>query len=418
MTGKIPFPAIGSRITPTLSFPGDVDEAAIYNRALEPGEILAHFNAGDARTDLCGGSAAPTNSELYAPYPDDTISLWPLDEGAGSTLFVDVFDDNDGEVAMGNTAPTAVGGRVVGAQSFAATGTGIDVPANSAFNWTGTESFSIEFWLNTPVLPTTENEIVVGRYDAVTGLQLWVGLSGRLPDSDDGKVQFTFGNTASGFTNVRGDTVLTANTWYHVVVVRDGDDSLIYLNGSPDRTSPDTTPFAAGFGSGTAPLTIGDFGFPGDFDFNGSVDEVALYNRALAPDEIKAHFDAGQLGNGVGTLRPDANVGADQVVTEGDTVTLDGSTSTGANVTYLWEPVGNSVMLTNASSDKATFTAPSVGTSGETLTFRLTVTDSFGQTAIATTNVTVNDSSTPVTPPVTPSGGGGGGGGCFISTMF
>jgi hypothetical protein len=351
-----------------------------------------------------------------AACPDDMVAYWKLDDSAEP--YQDFIGNNDGEVAAGNTAPVAVlapNGRVGGAQSFAATDTGIDVPANSAFNWTGTESFSIEFWLNTPVLPTTENEIVVGRYDGATGLQLWVGLSGRLPDSDDGKVQFTFGNTASGFTNVRGDTVLTPNTWYHVVAVRDGITNSIYLNGSLDMTAGVDQDFLDGFSSGTAPLTIGDFGFPGDFDFNGSVDEVAIYNRALEPDEIKAHFDAGQLGNGIDTLRPDANVGADQVVTEGDTVTLDGSTSTGAIVTYLWEPVGNSVTLTNASSDKATFTAPPVGTSGETLTFRLTVTDSGGQFSSATTNVTVNDISTPVTPT---GGGGGGGGGCFISAMF
>ena len=79
---------------------------------------------------------------------------------------------------------------------------------------------------------------------------------------------------------------------------------------------------------------------------------------------------------------PVANAGPDRTVNEGVIVTLDGSNSSDADndiATYLWEQTtGIPVTLSNAAAVQPTFTAPNVGTGGESLTFRLTVTDSAG----------------------------------------
>jgi hypothetical protein len=72
-----------------------------------------------------------------------------------------------------------------------------------------------------------------------------------------------------------------------------------------------------------------------------------------------------------------ADAGPDQTVREGDTVILDGSNSSprGWIRSYLWEQTGGSptVALKNANTAKASFTAPSVGSEGASLTFRLTI---------------------------------------------
>ena len=106
---------------------------------------------------------------------------------------------------------------------------------------------------------------------------------------------------------------------------------------------------------------------------------------------------------------PEAVAGQDQDVKEGDLVTLDGSKSIGSDgmISYLWEqePGGTRVPLTNAATATATFTAPTVDSAGETLTFELTVTDNDGLSSSDTVRVTVNEEG----------GGGGGGGGCFIA---
>src|SRR5207302_7339036 len=47
---------------------------------------------------------------------------------------------------------------------------------------------------------------------------------------------------------------------------------------------------------GTNPLTIGARGGSVGNFFNGIIDEVEIFNRALTPDEIQFIFDAGSVG--------------------------------------------------------------------------------------------------------------------------
>jgi hypothetical protein len=103
---------------------------------------------------------------------------------------------------------------------------------------------------------------------------------------------------------------------------------------------------------------------------------------------------------------PLADAGPDQSVNEGDTVTLDGSNSVdpdGSVVSYSWSQLaGPSVTLSDPSSAQATFIAPDVGPSGESLTFLLTVTDDGGlqSTDFCVVNVSWVDD----TPPAPPTG--------------
>jgi hypothetical protein len=159
-------------------------------------------------------------------------------------------------------------------------------------------------------------------------------------------------------------------------------------------------------------------GTPG-FYLNGSIDEVALYDRALPKEEIDEHYAAGLEGKGIGSLNPApvADAGSPQAdVESGSAVTLDGSNSTsgddGETITaYLWEQTdGTTVQLSDADTATATFTAPDVESS-ETLTFQLTVTNSANETGTDTTTVTV-------VPATTDSGGGDDDSGCFINALF
>jgi hypothetical protein len=77
-----------------------------------------------------------------------------------------------------------------------------------------------------------------------------------------------------------------------------------------------------------------------------------------------------------------ADAGPDQTVNERDTVVLDGSNSSPSPwiTSYFWEQTGGSpkVVLADAYTAKASFTAPIVEPEGASLTFRLTVTYFFG----------------------------------------
>jgi hypothetical protein len=75
---------------------------------------------------------------------------------------------------------------------------------------------------------------------------------------------------------------------------------------------------------------------------------------------------------------PSANAGVDQSVSPGDTVTLDGSGSTdldGTIASYSWmQTAGPSVVLNDANTASASFTAPSISSDTQ-LQFSLTVKD-------------------------------------------
>ena len=143
------------------------------------------------------------------------------------------------------------------------------------------------------------------------------------------------------------------------------------------------------------------------FRLTGSLDEVALYGQALTPDEIEDHFDAGEVGKGIESLRPppvaDAGDDIDNVKEETTGVTLDGTGSDEGYAdapitTYLWEQTAGTDVGTITDADKitATFNAPDVAAAGETLTFQLTVTASDGQSDSDTVDVGVVDRIPPV----------------------
>ncbi|MEN8692424.1 MAG: PKD domain-containing protein [Desulfobacterales bacterium] len=93
---------------------------------------------------------------------------------------------------------------------------------------------------------------------------------------------------------------------------------------------------------------------------------------------------------------PTADAGSDQTVTEGETVTLDGSNSSdpdGGIAAYHWVQTGTgtSVTLSNFLAAQPKFVAPPAGLSGEILTFELAVEDAQGLQSTDVVTVTVHD---------------------------
>jgi hypothetical protein len=100
-------------------------------------------------------------------------------------------------------------------------------------------------------------------------------------------------------------------------------------------------------------------------------------------------------------LPPTADAGPDQIVNEGDTVTLDGSNSSDPDdsiASYLWtQTAGPAVTLSDPAAAQPTFTAPVVGAGGASLTFMLRVTDGFGLDATDTCIVNITNGNLPPT---------------------
>ncbi len=95
-----------------------------------------------------------------------------------------------------------------------------------------------------------------------------------------------------------------------------------------------------------------------------------------------------------GNLPPTANAGPDQTVDEQTLVTLDGSGSTDPDdgiATYAWKQLaGPRVVLSDPAAVMPTFTTPDVGSSGEVIQFKLTVTDVGGLKSTDTVIINVS----------------------------
>ena len=89
-----------------------------------------------------------------------------------------------------------------------------------------------------------------------------------------------------------GRAVLALRAWHHVVLVREGPRVRVHLDG---RAEPELS----GLLTHTVPAGENSLFFGGRadgmFNFEGKLDEIAVYDRALAPTEIAAHYRASGL---------------------------------------------------------------------------------------------------------------------------
>ena len=86
---------------------------------------------------------------------------------------------------------------------------------------------------------------------------------------------------------------MTTNVWYHLAAVRGSNFIQLYVNGQLD--SQTNVSFPQDYG--TNALYFGTSGQPyWDRKLKGALDEVSLYNRALAAGEIAGIYAAGSAG--------------------------------------------------------------------------------------------------------------------------
>jgi hypothetical protein len=83
-------------------------------------------------------------------------------------------------------------------------------------------------------------------------------------------------------TSHAGGSNLTPNKWWHIAVTYDGKFQSLYINGVLQSTRNQTGTIQQSDGA----LRIGGDSIWGEY-FNGLIDEVRIYNRALSVDEIK-----------------------------------------------------------------------------------------------------------------------------------
>lgn len=142
--------------------------------------------------------------------------------------------------------------------------------------------FTIEAWVKT----TATADSTVGAFVVNTSNKKMFAL--RVDSSGHA---YTFARNTSGVL-ATGTTAVNDGNWHHIVsVFAASNDRIIYVNGAAEGThgASVTLPAINRFSIGR----MGDTS-PGSY-FNGTVDEVAVYDAALSASTIAAHYTAGTL---------------------------------------------------------------------------------------------------------------------------
>jgi len=103
------------------------------------------------------------------------------------------------------------------------------------------------------------------------------------------KIDFGFFNSSAEYNYLRSDSSLIFNKWHHVAATYNGSTINIYLNGVLDNTKNIVTDINLK----SHPWRIGVQGYVLTRVFNGTIDDVTIWNRRLNSTEILRLYNLG-----------------------------------------------------------------------------------------------------------------------------
>ena len=246
-----------------------------------PLEALKYKMGGDKDAVSVDGGLYPdlfekgvTLNLIPIDYADTNLSLFlRFDENGGSSA-----GDASGNGLVGTLVnnPTWSTGKVGSAVTFNGVNSYVSVPDNAVLDPT---AVTVTAWVKFNSIPYT-GQIAInkeGQYRLIAG------------DVDTSHASLRYATTATGWGSgtLVGSTALAAGRWYHVAATYDGAAWKLYLNGIQDGSKSESGNLV----SGSNPLYIGTQSI-GSNPFNGSVDDVHVYRRALSPQEVAAIYNA------------------------------------------------------------------------------------------------------------------------------
>ena len=200
-----------------------------------------------------------------------------MDEGEGTVAYDTSGYGNHGDLKPGPAPnyPGWVDGYYGKALSFDGVDDYVDCGSGESLNII--KAITIEVWVR-PAGPSGSNAELVGKTEDYKGYSLYLGQNGDTIRLLLGNGGWVFG-PAYSWPNGYG-------VWYHIVGRWNGKDIRLFANGV-DIGSP--VSLTGSISTTTNTLKIGKHYFLASY-FNGIIDEVRIYNRALTSGEIRAHF--------------------------------------------------------------------------------------------------------------------------------
>lgn len=238
------------REDPRYEGTGRLDDLRVYARPLAESEVvsLAQRDVDERPDDEATG----------------LLAFWSFEEGAGLVATDGSGHGHDG-VLSGGAGWTD--GYLGSALSFPAGADEVRVDHGGAL---GTlHALTVSAWVKSPQTESFAS-IIDCRHELDEGYDFYL---------DDQGLPFARING----TTLTGTTPVGDQTWHHLALVWDGSRLAIYVDGSEDAHQFIAEPPI----ETAAPLLLGShFALGGTFGFEGTLDEVKIYDRALGHDEI------------------------------------------------------------------------------------------------------------------------------------
>lgn len=228
-------------------------------------------------------AATTSGGSPVTSMPNGLVGYWTFDgihtNWRNGITYDQSGQGNNGTLTNMSTSTSPTVGKL--GQSLRFDGVDDYIPlADSALLSPGSGNFAVSAWFKTNSPAATQS--IYSNFGATAFLLFRVATTARFLSSDD----------ASHGGNAVGATTLLPGVWYHVVGVRSGVNTHIYLNGVLDGTGGGNLGTLTLTG-GTAPA-IGRQNNAGSQHFNGLIDDVRIYNRALTVTEVQKLYTVGE----------------------------------------------------------------------------------------------------------------------------
>ncbi|MDD4027401.1 MAG: LamG domain-containing protein, partial [Candidatus Shapirobacteria bacterium] len=259
-------------------FDGNFDEFKIYPYARTADQIKQDYNS---RGSMSGSSVnLGVQSNTSPNLKSSLIAHYKFDEGSGTTTNDSSENKNNLTFGVGNSSPVwSTNSKTNKALSFNGLTTYIENNSNNdVFNLVN--NLTVSAWVN-PSSFSGSSKYIFGHYYQYGIYLTSSGTYEAILRGNDGTYYYP---TSSKTLNL--------NEWQYLTLSFNEGEASLFINGKFINSS--TIPTTTLYNISTDLITIGSY-FNGSRsnNFNGLIDEVKIYNRALTPEEIKQDYNAG-----------------------------------------------------------------------------------------------------------------------------
>lgn len=256
---------IGRDSAGSLNVNGSIDEAAIYNYALSPARVLAHFQAG-----VGGAYQAAVRGDRPSVY-------YRLGEPTGT--FKDTLGGDDATATGSPTRDVGHGGFLGddGGVAFPTLSDFITVPHSSRVS-VGDGPMTLEVWASRSTDTATWEMMF---HKDINGYAVGVNATDKL----------FIGKAGIGALFESSSSVPTDGSWHHYVITRSAagaGNTKVYVDAVDVTVAVDT---ATVMNDTASVLRIGSWNGASE-RWTGGLDELAIYPRVLTNAQIAAHYEA------------------------------------------------------------------------------------------------------------------------------